>query len=63
METKVTPSWITYEQAQRLTSLGRTTIWKMVKSGAVKSASIGRAVRINRESLEAYMERQSDLNS
>lgn len=51
--------WITYEEAQRLTSLGRTTLWKIVKSGAVKNASIGRAVRINRESLEAYMECQA----
>jgi excisionase family DNA binding protein len=51
------PTWITYEEAQRLTSLGRTTLWRIVKSGDVKSVSIGRAVRINRESLEQYMER------
>ena len=59
VQTKIEPIWITYEQAQRLTSLGRTTLWRLVKSGAVKSVSIGRAVRINRESLKEYMEREA----
>jgi excisionase family DNA binding protein len=57
VQTGLRPTWITYEEAQRLTSLGRTTLWRIVKSGDVKSLSIGRAVRINRESLEQYMER------
>ena len=48
-----------YEEAQRLTSLGRTTLWRIVKAGEVKSAAIGRAVRINRESLEEFMEREA----
>jgi excisionase family DNA binding protein len=34
-------------------------LWRLVKSGTVKSASIGRAVRLNRESLEEYMEREA----
>jgi excisionase family DNA binding protein len=59
VQTKIKPIWITYEEAQRLTSLGRTTLWRLVKSGAVKSVSIGRAVRINRESLEEYMEHEA----
>lgn len=57
IETK--PTWITYEEAQHLTSLGRTTLWRIVTSGAVKSVTIGRAVRLNRESLEEYMEREA----
>ncbi len=52
--------WITYAAAQRLTSLGRTTLWRLVKSGAVKSAPIGRAVRIHRGSLEDFMERRAE---
>ena len=59
MQTGIVPTWITYEECQRLTSLGRTTLWRLVKSGEVKSTSVGRAVRINRESLEAYMEREA----
>jgi excisionase family DNA binding protein len=59
LQTEITPVWITYEAAQHLTSLGRTTLWRLVKSGAVKSAFIGRAVRINRESLEQYIEHKA----
>jgi excisionase family DNA binding protein len=57
VRTRIESEWITYKEAQRLTSLGRTTLWRIVKSGEVKSAYIGRAVRISRESLEEYMER------
>ena len=56
MQTEIDPTWITYEEAQRLTSLGRTTLWRICSSGEVKTARIGRAVRINRQSLEDYME-------
>lgn len=59
METEIRPEWITYDEAQRLTSLGRTTLWRLVKSGSVKSVSIGRAVRLNRRSLEDYFEREA----
>jgi excisionase family DNA binding protein len=59
VQTQIKPIWITYEEAQRLTSLGRTTLWRLVKSRAIKSVSIGRAVRINRESLEEFMEREA----
>jgi excisionase family DNA binding protein len=57
MQTEIEPTWITYEEAQRLTSLGRTTLWRICSSGEVKTARIGRAVRIHRQSLEDYMER------
>ena len=57
MHTEIKPTWITYEEAQRLTSLGRTTLWRICSSGEVKTARIGRAVRINRQSLEDYLER------
>ena len=59
MHTEIEPTWITYEEAQRLTSLGRTTLWRICSSGEVKTARIGRAVRINRQSLEDYLERMA----
>jgi len=49
------PLWLTYREAQRLSGLGRTTLWILVRSGEVKAAKIGRAVRISRQSLEEYM--------
>ena len=54
--------WLSYEEARRLVGLSRTTLYRLTKSGAVKGAQIGRSVRINRASLEAYMERQSMTN-
>jgi len=49
--------WVTYKQAQLLTSLGRTTLWRLVSCGEIEAARVGRAVRINRTSLTAYMKR------
>jgi excisionase family DNA binding protein len=60
MQADIKPEWITYEEAQLLTSLGRTTLWRITNSNErVKTARVGRAVRINRKSLEDYMERQA----
>jgi excisionase family DNA binding protein len=56
MQTDMKAEWITYEEAQHLTSLGRTTLWRICSSGDVKTARVGRAVRINRRSLEEFME-------
>ena len=48
--------WITYAQAQTVSGLGRTTLWKLLSSGEIKAAKVGKAVRINRQSLEEFME-------
>lgn len=57
MQTEIEPQWISYDEAQRLTSLGRTTLWRICgdPSSGVRTARIGRAVRINRQSLEDFM--------
>lgn len=62
MQTEARPEWITYEEAQRLTSLGRTTLWRICSSSDsdVKTARIGRAVRIHRRSLEEFMEHAAE---
>ena len=52
-------SWVSYREAQQISGLGRTTLWKLLKSSRIKAARVGRAVRINRRSLEEYMETQS----
>ena len=62
MQEKATPEWITYEQAKRLTSLGRTTLWRIcsAEDSGVQVARVGRAVRIHRGSLMAYMTRLAE---
>jgi excisionase family DNA binding protein len=59
MTTEIMPEWISYEEAQRLTSLGRTTLWRIcsAEDSGIEVARVGRAVRISRTSLLAYMER------
>ena len=54
--------WLTYPEAQRLTGLGRTTLWMLVNdpNSGVKAARVGRSVRLSRRALENYMEKQAE---
>ena len=56
-------AWITPAEAQRHTSLGRTKLWELVSAGEVEAAKVGRAVRINRRSLDEYMKRNAYTDS
>lgn len=56
---EVQPAWLRYPEAERFAGLGRSTLWKLVRSGHIQAAKVGKAVRINRRSLDEYMERQS----
>jgi excisionase family DNA binding protein len=47
--------WLIYAEAGQVVGLSRVTLWKLVSAGEVEAARIGRAVRIDRESLTAYM--------
>jgi excisionase family DNA binding protein len=62
-QTNVEPLWLTVSDSQKLTSLGRTTLWSLVSSGEIEAAKIGRAVRISRTSLDEYMRRNSYVSS
>ena len=59
MATKGEGAWLTYPEAQRFSGLGRTKLWKLICSGEVEAAKVGRAVRINRRGLDEYMRRNS----
>jgi excisionase family DNA binding protein len=50
--------WLGYEEARRLVGLSRSTLHTLVKRGEIKAARIGRSVKINRASLDEYMERK-----
>jgi excisionase family DNA binding protein len=51
--------WLTYAEAGQMVGLSRVTLWKLVSADEVEAARIGRAVRISRESLTAYMKRSA----
>lgn len=55
--------WLSYPDAQKFSSLGRTKLWELVSSGEVRAAKVGRAVRINRDSLNQYLERSDYARS
>ena len=58
-EATVQPEWLTYRDAERYSSLSRTTLWKLLNASEIKGARVGRAVRISRVSLDQYLSRQS----
>jgi excisionase family DNA binding protein len=60
VQEEIRSEWLTYKQAQLLTSLGRTTLWRLVSSGEIEAARVGRAVRLSRTSLTAYMTRSAE---
>lgn len=61
MQAEIIREWLTYREAEQLVGLSRTTLWKLINSGEIEHRKVGRAVRINRESLEAYMRRDAGL--
>jgi excisionase family DNA binding protein len=55
VQAEVTREWVTYKKAEEISGLSRTTLRKLVDKGQIKIKRVGRAVRINRASLDAYM--------
>ena len=56
----ITPAWLDYKQAEAYSNLSRTTLWQLINAHKIKAARVGRAVRIERESLQKFMERSSE---
>jgi excisionase family DNA binding protein len=59
VQAEIVREWLTYKEAEQLVGLSRTTLWKMISAGEIEHRKVGRAVRINRHSLEAYMKQDS----
>ncbi len=60
MQAEITREWLTYREAEQLVGLSRTTLWKLVAAGEIEYRRVGRAVRINRKSLESYMRGEAE---
>ena len=56
----IAPAWLNYRQAEAYANLSRTTLWQLINTRKIKAARIGRAVRIERDSLQLFMEQSSD---
>ena len=55
---QVTPEWLRFPEAERYSGLGRSTLTRLIYAGEIKAAKVGKSVRINRASVDEYMERQ-----
>lgn len=58
----IMPEWLTPRQAQAYANLSLTTLWELRKRNKIKAARVGRAVRIQRDSLEEFMKQSSGEN-
>jgi excisionase family DNA binding protein len=56
----MTPAWLNYKQCEAYSGLSRTTLWQLIKARKIKAASVGRAVRIERASLQRFLEQSTD---
>jgi excisionase family DNA binding protein len=59
-KTTIAPGWLDYKQAEAYSNLSRTTLWMLINARKIRAARIGRAVRIERDSLQKFMEQSSD---
>lgn len=48
-----------HPDATRLTNLGRTTLYAEIAAGRLRAVRFGRAVRIRRDDLDAWIERHT----
>ena len=55
--------WINYREASEFSGLSRTTLWRLISTGEIRAAKIGKAVRISRRSLNAYLNEQDYAES
>ncbi len=60
MQAQVTREWVTYKQAEEISGLSRTTLRNLVSGDQIRIKRVGRAVRIKRASLDAYMNDGAD---
>jgi excisionase family DNA binding protein len=56
----VQQEWISYPEAERYSGLSHTTLWRYVSRGKLKTARVGRSVRIHLPSLREFMESASE---
>jgi excisionase family DNA binding protein len=55
----VQKEWVNYPEAERYSGLSHTTLWRNVRNGQLKTARVGRSVRIHLPTLREFMENAS----
>lgn len=49
------PQYLTVDEVSRLLRVSKMTVYRLIESGDIKSARIGRAFRIRADHLDAYV--------
>jgi len=57
----VEPIWASIEQAKRMTSFGRTTLYKLIREGAIESAKVGKRRVVSIPSIKKLGTKLDDL--
>jgi excisionase family DNA binding protein len=55
---EVAPQWLRISTAESYSGLGRSTLARLINTGAIKAAKVGKSVRISRTSIDEYMEQR-----
>jgi excisionase family DNA binding protein len=55
----VTPQWLRMDAAERYAGLGRSTLTRLINSRQLRAAKVGKSIRIDRASIDAYMRRHA----
>ena len=50
--------YVSYAGAERIFGLSRTTCWRLLKAGEIEGVRVGRPLRLNVASIEAFLERR-----
>jgi excisionase family DNA binding protein len=51
--------WLTQAEACQHARIGRSTLWKLCKSGALRARKLGARILISRAELDALIEKRS----
>jgi excisionase family DNA binding protein len=52
---EIKAEWVSYKEAQKITGLSRATLWRFAKEGRLVVSRQGRAVRLQRQSIDDLM--------
>jgi len=56
------PLLLRAEEAAKLLSLGRSTVFQLLATGELPAVRVGRAVRVRRSDLERWIERRANAD-
>lgn len=63
MNSTLQKEWISVAQMQEILGIGRTKAYELIFTGEVPAVKIGRALRINRQQLDAWLDQQGYLDA